>query len=130
MSKTITLCEGCLLRISHGSFYNDTFIFNGVSVWSSSSESIHLGIKRKRKKKPEKELVASPEHMESFKAETFIMVHPHNPLPNHPSYSISSRLGCTVSMNTDHPQKHKTALMHHLLKQQDYFISLDHVLDP
>ena len=90
-----------------------------------------LALKGKGKKKQEKELVASPEHMESFKDETFIMVHPHNPLPNHPSYSISGSRRCsTVRMSTDHPQKHKTALMPHLLKQQDYSVSLDHVLDP
>lgn len=82
MSKMITLCEVGLLRISYGSFCNDTFIFNGVSVWSSSSESIHLGIKRKRKKKQEKELVASPEHMESFKDETDSLWHTHTiPFP-------------------------------------------------
>ena len=82
MSNMITLWEGCLLRISYGSFYNDTFIFNGVSVWSSSSESILLRIKRKRQKNKEKELVASPEHMESVKDETDSLWHTHTiPFP-------------------------------------------------
>lgn len=71
MSKTITLCEG-YLSVCNGSFYNDTFIFSGVSVWSSNPGSIHLGIKRRKggKKKQEKELVALQEHMESLKDET------------------------------------------------------------
>lgn len=47
-----------------------------------------------------------------------------------PSYSISSSSAAAVCIDTDHPQKHKTALMPHLLKQQDYFTSIDHVLDP
>lgn len=60
----------------------------------------------------------------------FIMVHPRNPLPNRPSTPISSsRHCCTVSMNSERPQEYKAVLMPHLLKQQDYFISLDHVLN-
>lgn len=59
MSKTITVCEGYLLRICNGSFYNDTFIFSGVSVWSSNPGSIHLGIKMKREKKKARERIGS-----------------------------------------------------------------------
>lgn len=131
MSKTITLCEGCLLRICYGSFYNDTFIFSGVSVWNSNPRSIHFGIKRRRKKKQERELVALQEHMESFKDETDSLWCTHA-IPFQialPTPILSSRHWGTVNMNTDHPQEYKAALMHNLLKQQDYFISLDHVLN-
>lgn len=125
MSKTITVCEGYLLRICNGSFYNDTFIFSGVSVWSSNPGSIHLGIKMKReKKKQEKELVALQEHMESFKDETDSLWRTHAiPFKTAlPTPISSSRHHCVVSMNIDRLQEYKTALMLHLLKQQDFHI--------
>lgn len=130
MSKSITLCEGCLLGICYGSFYNDTFIFSGVSVWNSNPGSIHLGIKRRRKKR-EKELVALQEHMESFKDETDSLWRTHaissqtilsTPIP-------SCRQHHAVSVNSESPQEYKADLMPHLLKQQDYFLSSDHVLN-
>lgn len=61
----------------------------------------------------------------------FIMAHPRNPFPNCASNLIlSSRHGCTISMNSDRPQEYKTALMPHLLKQQDYFIKLESSAEP
>lgn len=130
MSKTITLCEACLLRICYGSFYNDTFIFSGVSIWSSNLGSIYLGIKRRKKK--EKELVASQEHMELFKDKTDSLWHTRaiSFQTTLPTPISSSRHHCIVSTDSDSPQEYKTALMPHLLKQQDYFISLDDVLNP
>lgn len=130
MSETITLWEGCLLRICCGSFYNDTFIFSGVSVWSSNPGSIHLGIKRRRKKSKERIGSFTRAYGVIQRWNRFIMVHPHNPLPNRPPYPhLKQQACCTVSMNTDQPQEYKTALMPHLLKQQDCFKSLDPVLN-
>ena len=130
MSKTITLCEGYLLKICDGSFYNDTFIFSGVRVWQQQSGSIHLGIKRRKKSK--RSVGSLQEHMESFKNETDSLWCTHAiPFQTaHPTLILSSRHGCTVIMNSDHPQEYKTALMPHLLKQQDHFISLDLVPNP
>lgn len=60
-----------------------------------------------------------------------MMAHPRNPFPSCASNLIlSSRHGCTISMNSNRPQEYKTALMPHLLKQQDYFIKLDRALNP
>lgn len=103
---------------------------SGVSVWSSNPGSIHLGIKRRRKKSKERIGSFTRAYGVIQRWNRFIMVHPHNPLPNRPPYPhLKQQACCTVSVNTDQPQEYKTALMPHLLKQQDCFKSLDPVLN-
>ena len=132
MSKTITLCEVCLWRICYGSFSNDTFIFSGVCLLEQQSRINSSWHSKEKETKQEKELVASQEQMESLEDETdSLWGTPTIPFQTAlPTLISSSRHRCTVSTNTDHPQEYKTALMPHLLKQQDYFVSLDHALNP
>lgn len=56
------------------------------------------------------------------------MVHPRNPLPDRPSYPHRKQQAAP-RCQYERPQEYKAALMPHLLKQQDYFLSLDRVLN-
>lgn len=104
--------------------------YSVVSEFGNSNPgSIHLGVKRRKKSK---------RSFGSF-TRTYGVIQRWNRLwcthaipfqTTHPTLILSSRHGCTVSMNIDHPQEYKTALMSHLFKQQDHFISLDLVLNP
>lgn len=125
MSKSRTLWKGCLLRICYGSFYNDTLIFSGVSIWSGNpriSTSWHW--KEKEIKKPRARTGNFTRAYGIIQRESrSIRAHPHIGFLKHASCPpLEQQAPCPVSKNTAGPQECKTAWMPHLLKQQDFHI--------
>lgn len=122
----LQLCEGCLLRICCGLFYNGTFI-RRVSAPRAVIEDLLVLVFKGEGKKHEEEVVALQEHKKSFKDKTSITPTHTTPFQHHLSCPHLSSGQHSAVRSSIHriPNRSQGSL----LKQQGNLISLDQVLN-